>query len=301
MNGCGGAQGGSLTSSAGASTRTSLQTQTYTKRPDLWLTRGYNGCEWCVGGRAAILARRSDIALVIAATGVIAWVGWEVALEFAPFAGEAVPVAGEFLHEAAHDAGSSAPIAGEQDDSPLSLAPRIGEIVPRATRNVTPPGITPGPPITGPLVRVPSPVPPKPRKKPPARKQRLFNSEVASAGLLMTKAGAVAIANIEAPTIEDSCGTGSESWPCGMVARTQLRRFIRGRAVECEIPPGADELPEAARCAVAGQDVGDWLVRQGWAFPSGSTYSQSGKVAQAAKRGLWGTGRASNSVCFSNC
>ncbi|HEX2256488.1 MAG TPA: hypothetical protein VHG92_07275 [Afifellaceae bacterium] len=183
----------------------------------------------------------------------------------------------------------------------LSFAPRIGEIVPPASRDVTPPGFTPGPPITGPLVRVPSPVPRKPRAKPPPRTLRLVNPEIASAGILLTSAGRVAIAGIAAPAVEETCGSGDLAWTCGVVARAELRRLIRGRAIECQVPFGASELPQMTACTVAGRDLGEWLVRQGWALPTGTAYAREAEEAKAARRGLWGSGRRGNSVCFTNC
>jgi endonuclease YncB( thermonuclease family) len=200
------------------------------------------------------------------------------------------------------DVEASMSTAADEEQWPLSLAPRIGEIVPFATRDVTPPGITPGPPVTGPLVRVPSPIPRKPRRKPAPRTQRLLNPEIPSAGTLLTSSELVQIAGIEAPQLEATCGTGDQAWPCGVVAREQLRRFIRGRAIGCEIPPGADELPEITRCRVSGRDIGEWLVLQGWAKPSGPVYTQAGAEAARARRGIWGRGsRPANSVCISNC
>lgn len=196
---------------------------------------------------------------------------------------------------------SSMRMAADEEHIPLSLAPRIGEIVPRATRDVTPPAMTPGPPITGPLVRIPSPVPRKPRRKPPPRTERLHNPEITSAGSILTRAGPISIAGIDAPLVEESCGSGDQTWPCGVVSRAQLSRLIRGRAIECQIPPGASHLPDSTACSVAGLDLGEWLVRQGWAKSSGPRYRRQAEEAAAAKRGLWGSGRTSNSVCITNC
>jgi endonuclease YncB( thermonuclease family) len=188
---------------------------------------------------------------------------------------------------------ASAPLA-EPEDELAALppeAPPAREIVPRASRNVTPPGVTPGPPVTGPLVRVPTPPKPEPEPPPPQpRVERLFRPVVDSAGALTTAAGRISLAGIEAPEPEATCGEGSAAWPCGRVARAELMRFIRGRAIECHVPPGEEDIPESTRCSVAGTDIGEWLVRQGWARPAVEAYADAAREAEEARRGLWGDG-----------
>jgi endonuclease YncB( thermonuclease family) len=47
-----------------------------------------------------------------------------------------------------------------------------------------------------------------------------------------------------------------------------LRRFLHGRAVECYFPQveGVDEV--TAPCRVGRQDIGLWLLENGWARPN---------------------------------
>jgi endonuclease YncB( thermonuclease family) len=71
------------------------------------------------------------------------------------------------------------------------------------------------------------------------------------------------------------------------MARAALRRFVRGRAVECEVPAGAGSIPDPARCHVAGRDVAEWLVEQGWAKGEGASYAEAQSKARQAGRGLW--------------
>jgi endonuclease YncB( thermonuclease family) len=181
--------------------------------------------------------------------------------------------------------------APEVPAAPADEQPPPPEFVPRARRDVTPPGVTPGPPVSGPLVRIAPPPKPQAEKPPPRPKiERLFRPVVDSAGSLTTAAGSIRLAEIDAPAPDATCGEGDAAWPCGRMARAELMRFIRGRAIECQVPPGEDSLPEIVRCSVGGADIGEWLVRQGWARPAGDAYADGAREAEEARRGLWGDG-----------
>lgn len=182
------------------------------------------------------------------------------------------------------------PEAARATRRPVGQPPRPGEIVPRASRDVTPPGMTRGPVVTGPLVRIPGLQKPTEERPPKPRLERLFKPVVDSAGSLTTSAGRLSIEGIQAPQLDATCGEQPRSWPCGRLARAELRRFIRGRAIECQVPRGAESLPETVRCTVAGADIGEWLVRQGWARPAGEAYAEAAREAEAERRGLWGDG-----------
>jgi endonuclease YncB( thermonuclease family) len=164
-----------------------------------------------------------------------------------------------------------------------------GEAVSRAVRNVTPPGVTPGPAVTGPLIRIaPPPAPPPPR---PARSERVYHPIVVSAGVIKAGGRDIHLAGVVAPEFDTTCGQGSAAWPCGRMARAALRQFIRGRAVECAVPPGADEIPSPGTCSVGGKSLSEWLVAQGWARPAGAAYAALEDAARRARLGLWSGGR----------
>jgi endonuclease YncB( thermonuclease family) len=79
-------------------------------------------------------------------------------------------------------------------------------------------------------------------------------------------------------------------WPCGMVALTSLRRFLRGRAVECYYSGELAGKEIVAPCRVGPTDIGGWLVTQGWAAAAelaDISYQQSASDARCARRGLW--------------
>lgn len=132
------------------------------------------------------------------------------------------------------------------------------------------------------------------RKEAPATeassRERLFNPLVESAGTISVDGRTIRLAGIVAPQVETRCGPANASWPCGRMARTALRRFIRGRAVECEVPHDGSAVPDPARCFVAGENIAEWLVAQGWAESDGETLGAVEKKARSAKLGLWSDG-----------
>ncbi len=169
-----------------------------------------------------------------------------------------------------------------------AYGPPVGEIVPPPDRDVTPPDVTPGPPVEGPMVRAAGrllpPRPPRPKKR------KLARVIAVDAGTLTAGESTVTIAGILAPGLDETCTDGDgKTWPCGRVARAELRRLIRARAVVCEAAPEA--LPDAftATCRIGNTDIGLWLIAQGWARPldtAPEAYHDAAEKAEAARRGL---------------
>lgn len=169
----------------------------------------------------------------------------------------------------------------------FELRPGTGQIEELAdVRDVTPPDMTAAPQVTGPLRRVNRPAP-----ETQARGQRLFNPIVIAADTIKVRGRDIHLAGIDAPGFNARCGAGAAAWPCGRMARAALRRFIRGRAIECEVPAGAEAIPDPATCRVAGDDIAQWLVAQGWAKPAGDRYGEERDAARDANLGLWSNGR----------
>ncbi len=158
-------------------------------------------------------------------------------------------------------------------------------------RDVTPANMTAAPPVHGPLTRISPPAPPADEHPPEAHDVRLFNPIVVSAGTIKADDREIHLAGINAPALDKSCGEGSEAWPCGRMARAALRRFLHGRAIECQVPAGTDAIPDPATCNVAGDDISQWLVATGWAERSGDAYKEAEKAAHDAKLGLWSDSR----------
>ena len=97
---------------------------------------------------------------------------------------------------------------------------------------------------------------------------------------------------IDAPESTQFC-RGEDSLPfrCGAKAANNLKAFIAQRPVTC-VPVSLDRYGRTiATCSVAGIDLADWLVRNGWAVDwpqySKGAYAQAQMDAQMNERGMW--------------
>ncbi len=78
-------------------------------------------------------------------------------------------------------------------------------------------------------------------------------------------------------------------WPCGMVARTQQRLFLRNRTISCDTDSAEWEGMIEARCRVGELDIATWLAENGWAeAPAGSPLAALTDKARTERRGLFG-------------
>ena len=89
-----------------------------------------------------------------------------------------------------------------------------------------------------------------------------------------------------------TCSFGDAVWPCGQRARAAFNGWMRGRALKCVLPPDVDRFAIAAPCTLGKQDVGAWLVANGWAMASPSgIYGKAESVARDAEMGIFGPPR----------
>ncbi|MBX3583629.1 MAG: thermonuclease family protein [Rhizobiaceae bacterium] len=97
----------------------------------------------------------------------------------------------------------------------------------------------------------------------------------------------IAISGVRSIPAEESCTYEGATWPCGVRARSAFRAWLRGRALVCRMPDEERDVTRA-RCRLAKQDVGAWLVSHGWAFadPDGP-YVQAEEKAREAKMGIF--------------
>lgn len=108
----------------------------------------------------------------------------------------------------------------------------------------------------------------------------------------------IAIAGVKSVELDKSCVYEDASWPCGVRARTAFRLWLRGRALVCQIPEAEQDKPVMrARCRLAKQDVGAWLVSNGWALavPDGP-YVQAEEKARVGKVGIFGAPPDASSI-----
>jgi len=97
---------------------------------------------------------------------------------------------------------------------------------------------------------------------------------------------------IDAPESSQLCrGEDSLQYRCGAKAANDLDAFIAGRPVNC-LPISLDRYGRTvATCSVGGADLGDWLVRNGFALDwpqySKRKYDDAQREAEHAGRGMW--------------
>ncbi len=110
-----------------------------------------------------------------------------------------------------------------------------------------------------------------------------------AAGLVEAMGHTVAITGVDAVAADETCLFEDREWACGVRARAAFRAFLRGRSVTCAVPPEADSKTVTAACRLGKQDVGEWLVSNGWARAAASgPYGEAGEKARASKKGIFG-------------
>ncbi|MBB3935950.1 hypothetical protein [Aureimonas phyllosphaerae] len=124
---------------------------------------------------------------------------------------------------------------------------------------------------------------------------RLFPRPIAvDARTLKTGDLTLLVEDVEPVASDARCTDGTQAWPCATRARTALRGWIRGRSLMCAVSPDQRDAREIiAPCLLGEADVGDWVIRNGWAFAApGSRYEAAEREAREARRGIWAYGLA---------
>lgn len=98
---------------------------------------------------------------------------------------------------------------------------------------------------------------------------------------------------IDAPELHQECkDSNGRNWPCGIRARTELRRLIGTHPLECKTE-AVDRFGRiVATCHAGGRNLSEEMVRAGYATVftrpgQASAYDQAQREARAEKRGIW--------------
>lgn len=105
-------------------------------------------------------------------------------------------------------------------------------------------------------------------------------------------AGRVRLWGVDAPEGRQVCrDSRGQGYACGDVARQQFERLIGGRAVRCEVRDRDPYGRAVSRCRAGSTDLGEAMVRSGWAVDyvqySRGAYASVEAEARRARRGLW--------------
>lgn len=130
--------------------------------------------------------------------------------------------------------------------------------------------------------------------KPPLTEDQpylLFQPFVENAGTLIAEGRTITLKHVVAVNAGQMCDTADGGqWPCGMKSRTALRALVRGRAISCLLPDQQKTAVET-ECRIGKENLGEWLVEQGWAAPKpGSDLESLGRAAKLMGRGIYGKG-----------
>ncbi|RAZ87573.1 thermonuclease family protein [Mesorhizobium hawassense] len=121
------------------------------------------------------------------------------------------------------------------------------------------------------------------------RETLLFRPVATSSAVFEAMGRTVAISGTVDIDPGRTCSFDNSAWPCGQRARAAFNAWLRGRALKCLLPPDVDRFAIAAPCVLGKQDVGAWLVSNGWAMaaPTG-IYGKAEAVARDARMGIFG-------------
>jgi endonuclease YncB( thermonuclease family) len=120
----------------------------------------------------------------------------------------------------------------------------------------------------------------------------LYRPIATSSAIFESMGRKVIISGVQSVDPDETCSLHDVAWPCGQRARAAFNSWLRGRALKCFVPPEIDRFAIAAPCKLGKQDVGAWLVSNGWAtaLPSG-IYGKAEATARHAEMGIFGPPR----------
>ncbi|TSE13974.1 thermonuclease family protein [Mesorhizobium intechi] len=121
------------------------------------------------------------------------------------------------------------------------------------------------------------------------RETLLYRPIATSSAIFESMGWKVVISGTQDIGVDQACSFRDEVWPCGQRARAAFNAWLRGRALTCFLPPETERFAIAAPCRLGKQDVGAWLVSNGWAMAlSGGMYGKAETIARNAQMGIFG-------------
>lgn len=115
--------------------------------------------------------------------------------------------------------------------------------------------------------------------------------EIVDADTIYAGTVKIRLAGIDAPETDQVClDPNGQSWACGLEARRQLESFSRSRPWLCRLTGEVTYDRQVGSCTVDGEDVGRWLVHEGWALAFerySQMYVRDEGIARAGRKGLW--------------
>jgi endonuclease YncB( thermonuclease family) len=101
----------------------------------------------------------------------------------------------------------------------------------------------------------------------------------------------IRLAGIDAPALDQLClNAAGERWTCGIAAHEALLAHVGDKSWTCHVQRTDRFGRSVAKCDVDGEDVQQWMVKNGWALAYlrfSHAYDADEKVAREAKAGLW--------------
>lgn len=101
----------------------------------------------------------------------------------------------------------------------------------------------------------------------------------------------IRIWGIDAIEAAQKCRRNGAAWNCAEEAVNALRKRVRGQSIACR-PIHKDQFDRVvAKCFLRGDDLGSWLVQNGWALDykeySMGAYNSLQREAQKKRLGIW--------------
>ena len=102
----------------------------------------------------------------------------------------------------------------------------------------------------------------------------------------------IRLSGIDAPESDQRClDSHGQLWSCGLQATSSLQAYSGNRPWTCQLS-GFDRYGRRlGTCSVQGEDIGRWLVRNGWALAYrrySTAYVEDEDYAREHQLGLWG-------------